>query len=272
MLTISPRLSARHAPSPPVFLTAEWRTLLLLNYDVDPRILMPFVPAGTELDLWQDRAIVSLVGFRFLRTRLRGWAIPFHQDFDEVNLRFYVRRMTAEGWRRGVVFIREIVPKFAVAWVANTVYHERYVRRAMRHELDLPRKSDATGSVCYAVQDAGHWLTLSAEIASEPMPLVRDSEAEFLLEHYWGYTQQPDGSTHEYHVEHPPWRVWEVTDARLTGDCGGLYGAEFAAVLNHKAQSALVAEGSAVRVREGRRLSLDLLSPRDPIGPRLSSA
>jgi uncharacterized protein YqjF (DUF2071 family) len=98
-----------------VFLTAEWRNLAMLNYEVDQSLLLPFVPSGTTLDQWEGKTYVSLVGFRFLKTRVLGLPVPFHTNFDEVNLRFYVRRRIAGDVRRGVVFIREIVPRWAIA-------------------------------------------------------------------------------------------------------------------------------------------------------------
>jgi uncharacterized protein YqjF (DUF2071 family) len=254
-MTTFPRpLAIPSRTSPPVFLTAAWRWLVVLNYEVDARLLAPFVPRGTELDLWQDRALVSLVGFRFVDARLRGWTIPFHQEFDEINLRFYIRRRTDDGWRRGVAFLREVAPLPAVACVANWVYHEHYAIRAMRHDIALPQSPSDHGRVSYSLRDAGRWLTLSAEIAGQPQPWLPDSEAEFILEHYWGYTRQPDGSTLEYAVEHRPWRIWETTAATFTGDGTRLYGPDFAAVLRHPPRSAFVADGSNVAVRAGRRL------------------
>jgi uncharacterized protein YqjF (DUF2071 family) len=250
-----PVMSATES-TPRVFLTAAWRSLLVLNYEVDRRLLDPWVPAGTELDLWQDRALVSVVGFRFLGTRLLGWPIPFHRDFDEVNLRFYVRRWHHGAWRRGVVFIREVVPKLAVACVANWVYHEHYVRRTMRHEVVLPQTSNDVGRVSYGVQEADRWLTLSVTITGDAQPLIAGSEAEFILEHYWGYTRQPDGSTQEYQVEHPSWRVWSTNNARFEGDATNLYGADFARLLRSPPCSSFVAEGSAVTVRAGRPVIL----------------
>src|SRR6185503_10439864 len=105
--------------------TAHWRFLMMLNYEVDPSVLHPLVPRGTELDTWHGRTYASVVGFLFLDTRVLGLAIPFHRDFEEVNLRFYVRRREAEAWRRGVVFIKEIVPRWAIATVARVAYNER---------------------------------------------------------------------------------------------------------------------------------------------------
>src|SRR6185295_273969 len=117
------------------FLTAEWRHLVMLNYEIDPAILRRFVPRGTELDAWNGKTFVSLVGFLFLNTRVMGLPIPFHENFEEINLRFYVRRKADEGWRRGVVFIKEIVPRAAIAWVARWLYNENYVALPTGHAL-----------------------------------------------------------------------------------------------------------------------------------------
>ncbi|MDE0204502.1 MAG: DUF2071 domain-containing protein, partial [Candidatus Tectomicrobia bacterium] len=99
-----------------VFLSANWRHLVMVNYEVDPNLLRSWLPAGVELDTWQGRTLASVVGFEFLATRVLGVQVPGHQDFHEVNLRFYVRRRVGGGWRRGVVFVKELVPRRAIAW------------------------------------------------------------------------------------------------------------------------------------------------------------
>src|ERR1700741_1211564 len=115
------------------FLTAEWRKLAIANYIIDPQILKPFIPYKTELDLWNGKCYISLVGFRFINTKLRGFTIPFHRHFEEVNLRFYVRYKDSVGWKRGVTFIKEIVPKRALSFVANTLYKEKYITLPTKH-------------------------------------------------------------------------------------------------------------------------------------------
>src|SRR6185295_4061969 len=109
------------------FLTAEWRYLAMLNYEIDPAVLSPLVPRGTELGRWNGKTFVSMVGFLFLNTRVMVLSIPFHCDFEEINLRCYVRHRAADGWRRGVVFVKEIVPRAAIAWTARWLYDENYV-------------------------------------------------------------------------------------------------------------------------------------------------
>jgi hypothetical protein len=235
------------------FLTATWRALAMLNYAIDAAVLAPYVPAGTELDVWDGGTVVSMVGFQFLETRLLGIAVPFHVNFDEVNLRFYVRRLGPEGWRRGVVFVKEIVPRRAIAWIARRVYGENYVALPMRHEVRLPDASRADGSVSYGWRWRRMWHHLTVRVGGTPVPAAPGSEEAFITEHYWGYARQPDGSTIEYRVEHPPWRVWPATSAELACDAAALYGPEFARALAVAPRSAFLAEGSPVLVRRGVR-------------------
>lgn len=234
-------------PQPRVFLTAEWRSLLMMNYAIDPAVLRPLVPHGVELDLWQGEALVSMVGFLFLDTRVLGLPIPFHRNFEEVNLRFYVRRETPEGWRRGVVFVREIVPRQAIATLARVLYNEPYLACATRHRL-------TAGSCEYGWHFGGRWNEMSAEFSGEPGPLKEGSAEEFIFEHYWGYTRQRDGGTAEYRVEHPRWRAWKARAARLDCEAERLYGADFARALAAEPVSAFVAEGSPISVRIGARI------------------
>ncbi len=237
------------------FLTAEWRDLILLNYETPESLLAPLVPAGTELDTHEGRLMVSLVGFRFLNTRLMGLPLPGYRHFEEVNLRFYVRRTTPEGeLRRAVVFIRELVPKRAVAWIAKKIYNEPYLRVPMRHTLQHTAGRDWPCSVDYGWTFSGSDFSLAGELAAAPAPLPRPSEAEFITEHYWGYTAQRDGGTLEYQVEHPPWQVAPLNNARLLGPSGALYGHAWEKILSAPPRSAFYAEGSPVRVHKGVRL------------------
>jgi uncharacterized protein len=237
------------------FLTAEWRYLAMLNYEVDPEILRPYVPAGTELDSWGGKTFMSVVGFLFLRTRVLGLPIPFHENFEEVNLRFYVRRRGNEGWQRGVVFIKEIVPKAAIATVARVFYNENYVALPMRHTLHLPDES-ASGEVAveYGWRFKDRWSHLRVKTRGNLQPMVTDSLEQFIAEHYWGYTAQRGGGCLEYQVEHPPWRIWQTEECALDCDIAGLYGPQFADTLCSRPASAFLAEGSPVVVRRGTKM------------------
>ncbi len=207
----------------------------MLNYQIDPQLVAALVPAGTELDTFDGRTYVSLVGFRFLGTRVRGFRIPFHQNFEEVNLRFYVRREHPEGVRRGVVFVREIVPRWAIAKVARLVFHENYVSLPMSHRVE---SEDGAKLAEYLWLQHGDWHRMFLECSGTPERPGTGSLAAFITEHYWGYAKQPDGSTLEYQVTHDPWRVWTATRAYFEGETAALYGAALAEVVKRNPDSA----------------------------------
>lgn len=241
--------------SRPVFLHADWRYLVVANYSISPAILEQFCPAGVELDPFEGEYLASVVGFLFLNTRVAGLRIPFHTDFEEVNLRFYVRREEAGELRRGVAFVKEIVPRRAIATVARLLYNERYVAMPMGHHLRLRDATLAPGStIAYGWRPGQRWEALRARIAGEASLPPPRSQAAFVTEHYWGYARQRDGGTVEYEVRHPPWRTWAVDRFRLEADVARLYGKEFAEPLAQGPVSVFVAEGSAVTVHRGRRL------------------
>ena len=242
----------KYVVSDRVFLTAEWQHLTMLNYEVDAGLLLPFVPPGTELDRWSEKVFVSLVGFRFLKTNLLGLLpIPMHSNFDEVNLRFYVRRQVGGEVRRGVVFIREVVPRWAIAFVARAVYNENYVALPMAHEL----RSVGDHSLRVAYRWRGKcWNEINLETVGDPGQPGEGSVEQFITEHYWGYAAQPGGGCVEYRVTHPSWRVWQVRQSVFEGDAEHFYGNDIAAVFRGKPASAFLAEGSAVTVMRGRSL------------------
>jgi uncharacterized protein YqjF (DUF2071 family) len=226
----------------------------MLNYTCPPRLLEPLVPAGTVLDLWHDTAVVSLVAFMFRETRVRGVAVPCHKTFEEVNLRFYVRRELAGETRRAVVFIREFVPRRMIATIARRVYNEPYRAVSMSHSLSLDPRSGGTAE--YGWGSGQGRCEVSARVSGEAVENASGSEAEFITEHYWGYTRQRDGSTLEYRVEHPPWRAWSPDETRASGNFDTYYGAEFGAVLAESPRSSFLAVGSEVTVYAGRQLPI----------------
>lgn len=233
------------------FLEAEWRNLILANYIVDPKILYPYLPYGTEIDVWQNNCYVSLVGFRFLNTKILGWKIPFHVNFTEVNLRFYVRHQAEDGeWRRGVVFISEIVPKPAITLVANTLYNENYTTKPMRYQWSKTEKL----KVGYEWKHRSKWHRILATGATKPEAIPVGSEAEFITEHYWGYAKMNPHKTMQYQVEHPRWQVHPVQDFVIDVDFKSLYGDVFAFLNAQQPLSVFLAEGSEVAVIKGEKM------------------
>ena len=238
-----------------VFLSAQWRYLTMLNYEVDPGMLSQFVPAGTSLDAWNGKTYVSLVGFRFLATRVLGIAFPLHRDFDEVNLRLYVRRDHAGELRRGVVFVREIVPKFLIAAIARIVYNEHYIALPMGHDVALGLNGAPSITTEYRWRFGGRWQRLGAHAAGRVAQPQPGSLAQFITEHYWGYAKQRGGGTVEYEVTHEPWRLWSDAQGSYEGDSALLYGARFGEVLQRTPDSVCIAEGSPINVLRGTRIA-----------------
>jgi len=238
---------------PRPFLTARWQYLLFFSYRCPSALLEPHVPRGTTLDQWHGDTFVSLAAFLFDDTRVLG--VPFigHRTFEEVNLRFYVRRKMPGGEaRRAVVFMRELVPRRAIAWVARAVYNEPYLAVPMSHRIDVSAVSG--GSIDYGWRYRGREFRAAATVSGQPEASATGSLAEFITEHYWGYTAQRDGGTLEYRVEHPRWPVWHPQTHRVEGDFAELYGQEFGRILAGKPDSVLAAEGSAVSVHGGIRI------------------
>ena len=242
-----------------IFLTADWKDVAVLTYTIDPSALQPHLPPGLRLDLWQGNAIVSLVGFRFLNTRMLGRRVPFWGSFPEVNLRFYVTRDMAEVPRRGVVFIKEIVPYYPVARIARTLYNENYHSMPMSSEVTAGPKAE------YRWQFEGRWNGLS--VAAKGLPSLPDDESldTFVVEHHWGYGQSRQGRCIEYEVDRPPWRTYPVGGHQMEVDVARLYGPEFADALTREPISVVLAEGSRVSVMWGRATG-DGVRPASPAG------
>jgi uncharacterized protein len=229
------------------FLSAEWRKLAMANYAVDRDVLKKYLPYKTELDIWNDTCYVSLVGFMFLNTRLRGIRIPFHTNFEEVNLRFYVRYRDANEWKRGVVFIKEIVPRPALTFVANTIYGEKYETMQMDHAW-LTHENSLTVEYKWKKND---WNTFQVKADNQASDLAAGSEEEFITEHFWGYTSIHKNKTSEYGVEHPRWKIYNVKEHSVQVDFENVYGKDFRFLLNDKPKSVFLAEGSEILVKAG---------------------
>lgn len=232
------------------FLTAQWRKLIMANYEIDPSILEPYVPAFTELDFFEGKTYVSLVGFLFDDVKLMGLSIPFHRTFEEVNLRFYVRYKEKGEWKRGTVFISEIVPKAAITFVANTVYKEHYSTLPMKHSWT---EKDNHLHIAYDWKLNKEWQHLSVKAQTTPREIPLGHFNEFITEHYWGYNKVSDQKTIEYEVRHPRWQDYAVEDYSIQADFGKLYGQDFTFLSNQEPYNVLLAEGSAISV-EGKKV------------------
>jgi uncharacterized protein YqjF (DUF2071 family) len=235
-----------------VFLTAAWRKLIMANYAVDASSLAPYLPMRTELDRWNDTCYVSLVGFMFLNTRLKGIRIPFHSDFEEVNLRFYVRFKEVGEWKRGTVFIKEMVPKPAISFVANTVYGENYETRSMSSSWaeDLVNRK-----IKYAWKKH-NWNSMNIVTEKHLLDMGAGTEEEFITEHYWGLSKGKNNITFKYAVDHPRWQIYKTIESSIDVDFKDNYGAEFAFLNQEDPVSVFLAEGSEILVRQRQVLDM----------------
>jgi len=235
------------------FLSAEWRKLILANYPVEKAILQPYLPANTELDEWNGKLYVSLVGFMFLNTKVLGVNIPFHVNFPEVNLRFYVRVKEKNIWKRGVVFIKEIVPLPAITFVANTFFNERYATLPMKNYHLIDNNQLMVG---YEWKQNRQWNKLG--VVAEPFSTLIEegSKEEFITQHFWGYSSTRKKETVEYEVAHPKWESYPVINYNIDCDFEGLYGSSFGYLSEIQPDSVMLAEGSEIAVFNKRIIDL----------------
>ena len=229
------------------FLTARWSNIFLANYAVPHDLLLPRLPPGLELDLREGGAFVSLVAFDFLDTKVLGIPWPGYRDFSELNLRFYVRR----GDERGVVFVREFVPKRLIVWLARGIYNEPYRSAPMT-------SSNCENDVSITIE---HRLTLAGRAnvlrVTGAKPAYRpdvSSQEHFFKEHQWGFNTDRRGRTVRYRVEHPIWDVFPVRDYTIDLDWEAVYGPEWRLLHDVAPISTILAVGSAVAVYPKGRL------------------
>jgi uncharacterized protein YqjF (DUF2071 family) len=234
------------------FLDAQWRKLIMINYAVDPAILQPYLPFETELDLWNDTCYVSLIGFMFVETKVLGLKIPLHINFEEINLRFYVKYKHTEGVKRGVVFLKEIVPRPALTMVANLLYSEKYETLKTRHTWLV---EDDTLTVEYGWKK-GEWNSIKVVADKNSVDIVPDSEEEFITEHFWGYTKINENITSEYEVVHPRWQIYPVKEYEVNVDFNKVYGANFSFLQHQQPLSVYLAEGSEILVKQGAKIKV----------------
>ena len=231
-----------------IFLTAEWRKLILVNYVIDPAILKKYLPYKTELDLWKGKCYVSLVGFMFLNTKVKGCKLPGHINFEEVNLRYYIKHHNGDEVRRGVGFIKEIVPKHLITLLARNIYKEPYETFPMKHSWSGENELN----IEYSWKLKDKWNSISVKSEISPFSFNEKSEADFVTEHYWGYTKINNTKTNEYEVKHPSWKIYNVLDSMINVDFEASYGADFKFLNHQQPISVMLAEGSEISVGNKR--------------------
>ena len=228
------------------FLSARWENLIMANYEINPDVLIPYLPNGVELDFHHNKTYVSLVGFMFKKTNLFKIPIPFLGTFEEINLRFYVKRVEGDTIKRGVVFINETVPYKLVAWLANKLYKEHYISIPTKNEIQITNLSK---NIRYQWKINKEWNHIAVNAAKENEQMLPGSTEEFIFEHYFGFTKINNQVSQEYRVNHPRWRVNKVADYSIYCDFASMYGNDFSFLSNRQPDSVILAEGSPVTVK-----------------------
>ena len=233
------------------FLEAKWENLIMANYAVDPTILIPYLPKGVELDSFEGKCYVSLVGFMFNETKIFRVPIPYLGSFEEINLRFYVVRKDGDTLKRGVVFINETVPYAAVAWMANYLYKEHYTAVKTKHDWEL---NNTSKKINYSWNKDKKWNTIQVNAQSNSSSMKTGSIEAFIFEHYFGYTRVNEHKTLEYGINHPSWKINQVIDYRIDCDFEKMYGPDFAFLNAQQPDNVILAEGSAISVQWKRNV------------------
>ncbi|MDI1256514.1 MAG: DUF2071 domain-containing protein [Flavobacterium sp.] len=233
------------------FLKAGWKNLAIINYEIDAKVLEKYVPKGTEIDFWHGKCYVSVIGFLFHDTKILGVSVPFHIDFEEVNLRFYVKRYDNGIWKRGVVFIKEIVPKPAITLMANLLYKEHYETLKMEYSH---LETDNSYRFTYKWFRKKKHNFIAVTTKKEPIPIAPNSEAEFITEHYFGYTKFSSKKTYEYEVTHPRWQQYEIIDYKMNVDFEANYGVDFAFLQDKIPLSVMAAIGSKITIENKKTI------------------
>jgi uncharacterized protein len=233
-----------------IFLKANWENIIMANYVVAPEVLLPYLPKGVEIDLYNGKAYVSLVGFMFKNTKLFNIPIPFLGTFEEINLRFYVLRKEGNEIKRGVVFINETIPYKLVAWMANKLYKEHYTTIPTRHIINI---TDNKKEISYQWLKDNKWNSIELQATTLNEAMKEGSFEQFIFEHYYGYTKINKDATEEYRLHHPSWKINTITKYNIDCDFKSMYGNDFGILNNTEPTAVFIAEGSKVEVEWKRR-------------------
>ena len=226
------------------FLRANWENLIMANYEMEPTALEPYLPKGVELDFYNNKTYVSLVGFMFKKTRLFGVPIPFFGSFEEINLRFYVKKIEDGKIKKGVVFINETVPFKIVALLANKLYKEHYISIPTKNSIEISEHKH----IKYEWNINDKWNSITVKSDTNKYKIEQSTIEEFIFERYFGFTKISASSTQEYKIRHPKWMTHKILDRHIDCDFKSMYGDTFSGLNNQTPDSIILAEGSQVSV------------------------
>ncbi len=182
----------------------DWTDLMFHHFEVDSVELQKKVPF--ELDLYEGKAYVSLVGFHSSKLWLDKcgkWTRYVNAPFathDFLNLRTYVKH----GGEAGIYFLTEFVNRKVSVLLGRMVYGLPYHRGTIHYSHHLGENN--WGSV----KDCRAGVSLAYESGS---PSSGDlcicntgTLEEFLCEKYTAYTSLNE-NTLVFRILHEPWKT-----------------------------------------------------------------
>ena len=238
-MTATPQSTAQK-----VLMTARFSEVVAVNFQIDPKVLAPRIPKGLELDFYKGETYVSLVAMMLRDVRV--WGIPIHiaTGFEELNMRFYVRRKDGDGYQRGACFIKDYVSSGAAAWILGSLFKADFHKIKMKHDnTGFADDGESVPSVDYRWKVGDHWNRLRIKARSKVQKTGSDTKVGFILNHNNEYSSRK-GKTLEYRATHPTWTVWDAAQANFTCDVKTLFGQEFEKPLSKRPASVFVASGS----------------------------
>ncbi len=236
-------------PSTSAVIAARWRNVAILSWPIDDQRLAPLVPDGMLLDRWAGEGYISLVCLVMENLRLLTLpALP--RRFAEVNLRFYVQPASADGDRRGVVFLRQLVSNPFVAFAGRRILREPMLTTPVTCKVESEDSVDRQRrlGLRYQWRNGSHDAALRITASGDAYLAEPGSLEEFVTARYWGYNGTSGSRVRAYRISREPWSLVPVIDHELNIDAETRFGPRIAEVMAGPPASALLALGSESRV------------------------
>jgi len=223
-----------------IFMKGNWEHLVIQTFTCNPEILKEYLPNDIELDLYQGKALFSMVAFTFSKVSFFGIKVPFHQEFGEINFRFYARSKIDNT--KGVVFIREFAPKPLIAFVANTIYNEPFYYKNIKKNI---LQSATQKKVTYKFNKNNE---ISVQAHSHSKPTQKNSLQEFIVDRYIAFVKGRNNTTYQYKINHRPWQLHQIKKCKITIKVLELLPEVFK---NSEHITTYFVDGSAVTIQKG---------------------
>ena len=171
----------------------KWSHVLFMHYEVDKSDLQSLLPEGIEVDLFQDKAYISIVPFFMSHIRF-----PFTPAFPfihlwELNLRTYVKRNGVSGIYFFTLDTHDLLGEF----IATRFFHLPYRYRQMYGSYD----------------DSKYHFKATDQIEIEALvgaPEKKGALSSWLTERYCLFTVNKQGDIYRGDVIHDSWSLYKV--------------------------------------------------------------